>query len=123
MLPLLSIAVFLPLLGALLLMILPDKTRRIAHTISIGFTGLTFLVTLAIWSRGIVPGGFAQVEEVSWIPAVGAAYRLGIDGLSRFARQMTPEAFRTAGLVILAFGVFSAIYGAFVALAQTDLKS
>ncbi|NOX41022.1 MAG: NADH-quinone oxidoreductase subunit M [Alphaproteobacteria bacterium] len=82
MLPLLSIAVFLPLLGALLLMVLPDKSRRVAHTISIGFTGLTFLVTLAIWSRGIVPGGFAQVEEVSWIPAVGAAYRVGIDGLS-----------------------------------------
>jgi NADH-quinone oxidoreductase subunit M len=82
MLPLLSIAVFLPLVGALLLMVLPHKTARLAHGISIATTGLTFLVTLAIWSRGIEPGAFAQVEEIAWIPAIGAAYRLGIDGLS-----------------------------------------
>lgn len=80
--PLLSIAVFLPLLGALVLMIVPDKSARMAHGISIAATGLTFLVTLAIWSRGIEPGGFAQVEEVAWIPAIGAAYRVGVDGLS-----------------------------------------
>jgi NADH-quinone oxidoreductase subunit M len=35
---------------------------------------------------------------------------------------MTPEAFAAAGQVVLAFGVFSALYGAFVALAQSDLK-
>ena len=80
--PLLSIAVFLPLIGALVLMVLPDKSARTAHGISIATTGLTFLVTLAIWSRGTIPGGFAQVEEISWIPAIGAAYRLGVDGLS-----------------------------------------
>ncbi|WP_375255601.1 NuoM family protein [Yoonia sp.] len=80
--PLLSIAVFLPLLGGVLLMALPDKSGRVAHGISIATTGLTFLVTLAIWARGTSPGGFAQVEEISWIPAIGAAYRLGVDGLS-----------------------------------------
>ena len=35
---------------------------------------------------------------------------------------MTPEAFREAGVVVLVFGVVSALYGAFAALAQTDLK-
>ena len=80
--PLLSLSVFLPLFGALLLMALPQKSARIAHGISIVATGLTFLVTLAVWSRGTLPGGFAQVEEIAWIPAIGAAYRLGIDGLS-----------------------------------------
>jgi len=80
--PLLSIAVFLPLLGALILMVLPDKSARTAHGISIATTGLTFLVTLVIWTRGVEPGGFAQVEEIAWIPAIGAAYRLGVDGLS-----------------------------------------
>ncbi|MGR3638414.1 complex I subunit 4 family protein [Alterinioella nitratireducens] len=80
--PLLSISVFLPLLGGLLLMALPNKSARVAHGVSIATTGLTFLVTLAIWARGTLPGGFAQVEEIAWIPAIGAAYRLGIDGLS-----------------------------------------
>jgi formate hydrogenlyase subunit 3/multisubunit Na+/H+ antiporter MnhD subunit len=35
---------------------------------------------------------------------------------------MTPEAFAQAGQVILAFGMVRALYGAFAALAQTDLK-
>ncbi|MBC2861660.1 NuoM family protein [Stappia sp. 28M-7] len=80
--PLLSISVFLPLLGGLLLMVLPNKSARVAHGVSIATTGLTFLVTLAIWARGTLPGGFAQVEEIAWIPAIGAAYRVGVDGLS-----------------------------------------
>ena len=80
--PLLSISVFLPLLGGVLLMVLPNKSARIAHGVSIAITGLTFLVTLAIWARGTLPGGFAQVEEIAWIPAIGAAYRVGVDGLS-----------------------------------------
>ncbi len=82
MLPLLSVAVFLPLVGAIILMVLPTKTVRVAHVVSVATTALTFLVTLVIWSRGTVPGGFAQVEEISWIPAIGAAYRVGLDGLS-----------------------------------------
>ena len=80
--PLLTIATFLPILGGLLVMAMPDRSARVAHGVSIGVTGLTFLVTLAIWARGTLPGGFAQVEEIAWIPAIGAAYRLGIDGLS-----------------------------------------
>ena len=80
--PLLSISVFLPLLGGVLLMALPNKSARIAHGVSIATTGLTFVVTLAIWARGTLPGGFAQVEEIAWIPAIGAAYRVGVDGLS-----------------------------------------
>jgi len=80
--PLLTIATFLPILGGLALIVLPDRSARMAHGLSITVTGLVFLITLAIWSRGIVPGGFAQVEEIAWIPAIGAAYRLGLDGLS-----------------------------------------
>jgi len=80
--PLLTLATFLPILGGLALLALPDRSARIAHGLSITVTGLVFLITLAIWSRGIVPGSFAQVEEIAWIPAIGAAYRLGLDGLS-----------------------------------------
>lgn len=80
--PLLTLATFLPILGGLALMALPNRSARVAHGMSIAVTGLVFLLTLVIWSRGIVPGGFAQIEEVAWIPAIGAAYRLGLDGLS-----------------------------------------
>lgn len=80
--PLLTLATFLPILGGLALMALPNRSARMAHGFSITTTGLVFLITLVIWSRGIVAGDFAQIEEVAWIPAIGAAYRLGLDGLS-----------------------------------------
>jgi len=81
-LPLLSLATFLPLLAGLLLMALPTRPDRVAHLISVTTTGLVLMITLAIWARGTTPGGFAQVEEIAWIPSIGAAFRLGIDGLS-----------------------------------------
>lgn len=80
--PLLTLATFLPILAGLALMVAPNRSARVAHGLSIAVTGLVFLITLVIWSRGIVAGGFAQVEEIAWIPAIGAAYRLGLDGLS-----------------------------------------
>ena len=80
--PLLTLATFLPILGGLALMALPNRSARVAHGMSIAVTGVVFLLTLMIWSRGIIAGDFAQIEELAWIPAIGAAYRLGLDGLS-----------------------------------------
>ncbi len=97
MIPVISIAVFLPLAGALLLMVLPKSSNKFAHTVGIIASALTLLVTLVIWSRGIVPGGFAQVEEVNWIEAIGAAYRVGVDGIS------LPLVLLSALLFLLAF--------------------
>ncbi|MCF6326653.1 MAG: NADH-quinone oxidoreductase subunit M [Devosiaceae bacterium] len=97
MIPVISIAVFLPLVGALLLMALPKSSSKFAHTVGIIASALTLLVTLVIWSRGIVPGGFAQVEEVTWIEAIGAAYRVGVDGIS------LPLVLLSALLFLLAF--------------------
>ncbi len=97
MIPVISIAVFLPLAGALLLMVLPKSSSKFAHTVGIIASALTLLVTLVIWSRGIVPGGFAQVEEVNWIEAIGAAYRVGVDGIS------LPLVLLSALLFLLAF--------------------
>ncbi|WP_428406765.1 complex I subunit 4 family protein [Hyphococcus sp.] len=64
------------------LMFMPRAPRRLIHGVTILTTGATFLITLAIWRRGVFAGGFAQVEEIAWIPSIGAAYRLGVDGLS-----------------------------------------
>ncbi|MCC4247251.1 complex I subunit 4 family protein [Stappia indica] len=102
--PLLTIATFLPILAGLALMALPNRSARVAHTVSIAATAITFLLTLAIWARGIAPGGFAQVEEISWIPAIGAAYRLGVDGLSLPLVLLT-------GLLFLCSAIYSARIG------------
>lgn len=82
MLPIVSLTVMLPLSGALLLMILPRRSDGLAIAIGIAASGLTFLLTLWMWARGVADTGFAQVEELVWIPSIGAAYRVGVDGIS-----------------------------------------
>ncbi len=82
MLPVVSITLFLPLLGALVVVALPRAPAVLTHGIGIGSAALTLLGALAMWSRGIRPGGFAQVEQLAWIPTIGVSYRVGVDGIS-----------------------------------------
>ncbi len=126
--PLLTLATFLPILGGLALMALPNRSARVAHGMSIAVTGLVFVITLVIWSRGIVPGGFAQIEEITWIAAIGAAYRLGLDGLSLPLVLLTSLLFflsaiysariseRAASYVVLMLMLETASLGTFMAL-------
>ncbi len=82
MLPIVSITLFLPLLGALLIMTLRKAPAPVVHTIGIVTSGLTLLGALWMWSRGVNETGFAQLEQIDWMPAIGAAYRVGVDGIS-----------------------------------------
>jgi len=79
--PLLTITTFLPIVGALVVMVLRPKKTETAYGIGIAITALTLLFTILIWVRGFGPG-LSQIEEFSWIPSIGIAYRLGIDGIS-----------------------------------------
>ena len=61
-------------------------------------------------------------------PAAGSAVlagvllKMGAYGLVRIAMPMLPEVWRAWAWVIVAVGIVSVLYGALVALAQTDLK-
>jgi NADH-quinone oxidoreductase subunit M len=69
-----------------------------------------------------LPAAHVQAPTAGSVILAGVMLKFGTYGLVRFALQMTPEAFTKAGVVILVFGVVSALYGAFAALAQSDLK-
>jgi len=69
-----------------------------------------------------LPAAHVQAPAAGSVILAGVMLKFGTYGIIRFAYQMTPDAFRDAGLVILAFGVVAALYGAFAALAQSDLK-
>lgn len=81
MFPLVSITIFLPLAGAILLLALHDPAPRLAHIVGIATSVLTLISAIALWARG-AGANFTQVEEVRWIPSLGAAYRVGVDGIS-----------------------------------------
>jgi NADH-quinone oxidoreductase subunit M len=79
--PLVSLTVFLPLVGAVVLVLLRPSRARTAHTIGLITSAVSLLGAAAVAVRGAAPG-FSQVEEIAWIPSLGSAYRVGVDGLS-----------------------------------------
>ena len=110
--PLVSIVLFLPLLGAAILVAWHPTAPRAVHGLGLVVSGLTLLGAIGMWVRG-AGAGFAQVEEVPWIPSLGAAYRVGVDGIS------LPLVLLTATLFFVALLFSSAIVeraGAYVAL-------
>lgn len=82
MLPIVSMTIFLPLVGALLVMAMHKLPAKSVHAIGIAISGLTLIGTILMWMRGIEATGFSQVEEIDWMPTIGAAYRVGVDGIS-----------------------------------------
>ena len=69
-----------------------------------------------------LPAAHVEAPTAGSVILAGVMLKLGTYGLVRFALQMTPDAFRVAAPYVAALAVFTALYGAFVALGQTDLK-
>lgn len=84
--PWISITLFLPLVGALILMMVPAEHERVHRHISMAFMCLTFLVSLALITGFDPANGNYQLaskyEQVPWISSIGASYLLGVDGIS-----------------------------------------
>ncbi|HET6781216.1 MAG TPA: NADH-quinone oxidoreductase subunit M [bacterium] len=78
----LSLIIFLPLLGGLIILFIPKSAERvmkqIALIVSLASLALS-LVLVAQFSRG---GGMQFEERYSWIPSIGVNYHLAVDGLS-----------------------------------------
>src|SRR5436853_2362093 len=86
----LSVVLFTPVVGALLLLLIPREMEH-AHKIAGNvFGALGFLVSLPLL-RWFKPewGGFTFEETADWIPSIGAKYHLGIDGISLLLVMLT----------------------------------
>jgi NADH-quinone oxidoreductase subunit M len=79
----LSIAIFLPALGALLAALLPLRNPRSARWIALAFSGITLILSLVLFvTYDSALGGFQFEDKAQWIPAINAGYHVGLDGLS-----------------------------------------
>jgi NADH-quinone oxidoreductase subunit M len=82
-LPLLSILIVLPLLGAIAIALLPATNRQAIRVTAVAVSSLTFLASIPVLVAFVVgEPGFQMTEELAWIPEWGMTYRLGVDGLS-----------------------------------------
>ena len=81
--PLLTFIIFLPLLGALAALVIPKTEVRLMKAVAVFCTVATFLLSLVALSNFDGSTHKMQLAEYhSWIPSIGVAYFLGIDGLS-----------------------------------------
>lgn len=72
-----------PLVGALVVVVLPASARRAARPLAL-VTSLVVLGVAVALAVGFEPGGDTHqfVESRPWIPAFGATYTLGLDGVA-----------------------------------------
>ncbi len=90
----LSIVLFTPLVGALLLLFVPKESKNAIRWIANIFAMLGFAVSLPLipWFWAVKErSGFQFVEGTpnNWIPTIGAGYVLGIDGISFLLIMLT----------------------------------
>ena len=79
----LSILVFLPILGLIIIMLLPRSAAPKAKTVALIFTLFTVAISAYIWFIFDKTSGNMQfVERYNWIQGVNIYYNIGIDGIS-----------------------------------------
>jgi len=82
-LPILSILVFFPVLGAVLLAFLDRKNHKLLKQVTLGLSLAEFLFSLPLWFRFDSQTAAMQfVERYDWLPQYGISYYVGIDGFS-----------------------------------------
>ena len=81
--PILSLIIFAPLVGALILAFVPGHDLRAVKAVALGTALVTFAFSvIAVLGFHIGDPGFQYQETVSWIPFFGIQYHVGMDGIS-----------------------------------------
>src|SRR5437016_5195651 len=124
MVGLITAIIFVPLVGALAVCAWPQSNGR---PIALMFNATSAVCALALWRNfDATATGLQFVERHAWIPAVGAEYLVGIDGLSLllvlltslivpFALLAQPVAGGGRGFYATMLVMQSALYGTFTA--------
>src|SRR3989440_5069973 len=80
---LLSVITWLPLIGTIIILALFKKEQgNLIKKFTTAWFGLTFLVSLLLFTYDKTAGGMQFLEDQSWIPVIGARYQMGVDGVA-----------------------------------------
>jgi NADH-quinone oxidoreductase subunit M len=80
--PLLSLVIWVPIVGGLVLLAY-GKDRPLLRWMALGFSVLTFVLSLSLYTRFDVSTAAMQFKELlPWIPSFNVHYALGVDGFS-----------------------------------------
>ncbi len=101
--PILTLIVFSPLVGALMVALLPAQPLAIPRRAAFTFSLIPFALSLLMLAAFNPAVGTLQLtEKVSWIPRLGVYYSLGVDGFSLWLIVLTT--FLTPVVILAAWG-------------------
>jgi NADH-quinone oxidoreductase subunit M len=85
-----SLLLLLPLIGALVLLVVPRQQRQTLFTLALLSSIAAFVWSLRLFQAFDPGAGEMQfVERIPWMPAFGIGYIVGIDGISLFLVLLT----------------------------------
>jgi NADH-quinone oxidoreductase subunit M len=119
--PILSVLVFLPLLGAVIIWLFQDDEDLIRKS-ALGVAGLELFISILMMSYFTPNSPDIQfAERGAWIPAIGIGYHLGVDGINVLFIPLT--AFLTVLIMIYSWDggriLLKAYFMALLALEST----
>ena len=86
----LSLVIFLPLIGALLVSLVPRHSTETVRRISFLTTLVTFLISLYLYFNfDSSTDAYQFIVQKNWIKSLGITYYLGLDGISLFLILLT----------------------------------
>ena len=86
----LSFILFVPLTGALLLLLVPKQNANAIRWIANLVAVIGFAISIPLWFwYNPQDAEFQFIERAPWIPSIGAEYFLGVDGLSTLLILLT----------------------------------
>jgi NADH-quinone oxidoreductase subunit M len=126
-----TITTFLPIAGAIVVLLVPSSKDKMIRGLGVVTTALAFACSIAIaigfdYSRS---AELQFVKDVSWIPAIGARYHVGIDGISLplfvltyllgllcaiYTARYVPQPGRTKAFVALTLLLITGMAGTFI---------
>lgn len=81
--PILSMIMLMPLVTAVIILFIPDEKAAMMKTTAIVMMGINLALSLFCFANyDASVAGMQFTEKISWVPAMGIHYSMGIDGIS-----------------------------------------
>ena len=87
--PILSILLILPIIGAVIVMLIPREREELMKQIALIVSVIALFVSLPLYFEFAPKIGYQFEETGAWIPSLNIGYHVGIDGLSLFLVILT----------------------------------
>jgi NADH-quinone oxidoreductase subunit M len=101
--PILSLLIFLPLVGTVIVLLLPSSKPGAARWTAFLVSVLTFVLSIPLITMlDGARSGMQFVERKEWVPNLGISYFLGVDGISALLIVMTT--FLSSIAILSSFG-------------------